>query len=103
MRGTTFKKGDRWYGRYDAPRTADGRRVQRYIEGSFATKGAAQAALNTVLSNMASGSWVEPSDLTVGAYLSERWLPYVAGRVRPRTAERYSELAAITSHRRSGT
>ena len=102
-KGTTFKKGDRWYARYEAPRTADGKRQQRYVEGKFATQKAAQSALNTVLSNLDSGNWVEPSDLTVGKYLDERWLPYIEGASAPARPSGTPRSLLTTSRRLSAT
>ena len=62
-----------WWGRYDAPRAAYGRRRQEKI-GPFDTKAEAEAALADAVQAIARGTYLRPEkDLTVGRYLTE-WL-----------------------------
>lgn len=72
--------------------TPGGRRLYK----RFATKEQANAWLSEQLNDINKGMFVEPSDITLGEWLL-LWLEkYIAGTVKQRTAERYSELAAHT-------
>jgi len=51
-------------------------------KGGFATKREALAALNELQSDVAHGSYVAPTKITVGAFL-EGWLPSAKARLRP--------------------
>ena len=55
----------------------------------FSTKKAAQEALSAELARFHTGAFVEPSKLTVEAFLLEQWLPAVEGRLRPSTRANY--------------
>ena len=52
----------------------NGKRRQLRRRG-FPTKKAAQAELTAVLSEVHRGAYVRPSRMTLGMYLTERWLP----------------------------
>jgi integrase len=68
-----------------------GKRKRRWH--SFAgTKREAQKECARLIAEMQNGAVIEPSRLTVAAFLVERWLPYMQSRVSPRTLERYGEL-----------
>jgi Phage integrase, N-terminal SAM-like domain len=60
-----------------------------YSRNGFSTKKAAQEALSAELARFHSGAFVEPSKLTVEAFLVEQWLPAVQGRLRPSTRANY--------------
>jgi hypothetical protein len=63
-----------------------GKRVQRW-KGGFATKKEAQAFLTDVLSRLGDGSYVQPTKLTLRAFVDHEWLPAIAGTVRPPNAD----------------
>jgi integrase len=65
------------------------RRVRKTVRG---TRQDAQRALTELLRAADLGEIVEPSKLTVAAYL-QRWLEAAAPRMRPRTVERYQAIA----------
>ncbi len=69
---------------------ATGKRKRRWH--SFAgTKRQAQVECARLISEMQGGTYVEPSKVTVAAYLA-RWLEHVRPQISPRTFERYSEI-----------
>ncbi len=55
----------------------------------FHTKKAAQAALTETLGDLNARSYIEPSRLTLREYIADRWLPVVAGELRPSTLHSY--------------
>src|SRR6266700_3416866 len=61
------------------------RHRQRWI-GGFRTKREAVEAYEREMARRRDGTHVEPSDLTVGEFLVDRWLPAVEGTVRATTA-----------------
>jgi integrase len=91
MRGGTRKRGDTWTWYFDAADPATGKRRQR-SKGGFRTKREAQAALSEALAAYRAGTLVEPSKLTLGAFLDE-WLPAMAGNLEPNTHEVYGHYA----------
>jgi integrase len=91
MRGGTRKRGDTWTWYFDAVDPATGKRRQR-SKGGFRTKREAQAALSEALAGYRAGTLVEPSKLTLGAFLDE-WLPTMAGNLEPNTHEVYGHYA----------
>jgi integrase len=86
MRGSVVKRGSTFSIVYDEP-TAAGRK-QRW-RGGFTTKRAAERALADAVARIGSGGYVEPSRLTFGAYLTDRWLPSIRASIRPSTLTRY--------------
>ena len=58
--------------------------------GGFKTQKAAQAALDAAKLAVVQGDFVEPSKLTVSAYLTKHWLPTIKDTVRPSTYVSYS-------------
>jgi integrase len=52
----------------------------------------AQTECSRLITEMTQGSYVEPSRMTLAAFL-EKWLLQIEARVSPRTFERYQELA----------
>ena len=65
-----------------------GSRRQR-SKGGFAIKRDAQSFLTTQLAGLASSSYIEPSKMTFGRYLTECWLPTVQTTTRPSTWDSY--------------
>lgn len=86
-RGSITRDGDRWAFVIDLP-TGTGRRRQVRRRG-FTTKRDAQRALDELKRQAAAGLHVDATRMTVGEYLTDRWLPLVAARVRPTTLDGY--------------
>jgi integrase len=82
------RKNKRWYVQVDVPAGPDGKRRRRSV-GGFKTKREAKAAEAEALRRIRDGVFVEPSRLTVGAYLTEVWLPSMASQVRATTLGGY--------------
>jgi hypothetical protein len=88
VRGGTRRHGKGWGWFFSAPDPATGKR-RFYSRNGFPTKKAAQEALSAELARFHNGAFVEPSKLTVEAFLLEQWLPAVEGRLRPSTRANY--------------
>jgi integrase len=82
------RKNQRWYVQVAVPAGPDGKRRRRGV-GGFKTKREAKAAEAEALRRIRDGVFVEPSRLTVGAYLTEMWLPSMASQVRATTLGGY--------------
>ena len=93
QRGFLRKRGTTWTAYYYV-HVADTRRQRS--KGGFRTKAEGQAFLNTQLAALQTGELVDPSRLTLGAYLLERWLPMVQLRIRHATYDSYLRL--VTNH-----
>jgi integrase len=93
MRGSIRKRGTTWTVTYDEP-ASDGRRKQR-SKGGFATKREAQGFVTEQLRRLDTGSYVEPSKVTVAAFLNGEWLPAVTPTVRPATAGAYERAVRL--------
>jgi integrase len=75
----------------DVSDPAGGKRRQRWH--SFrGTKREAQRECARLISEVDKGTHVEPSRMTVAAFL-ERWIEHMQGQVSPRSHERYAEIA----------
>src|SRR5919107_484167 len=81
-------KNNRWYVLVDVPSGPDGKRRRRGV-GGFKTKREAKAAEAEALRRIRDGVFVEPSRLTLGAYLTEMWLPSMRSQVRATTMGGY--------------
>jgi integrase len=91
MRGSVKKDAARgsWYFVIDVgPDAATGKR-RRLRRRGFETRKSAEAALNSVLSELREGEYVEPSSQPVRIYL-EHWLAAVAVDRKPSTAAMYA-------------
>jgi integrase len=88
VRGGTRRHGKGWGWFFSAPDPATGKR-RFYSRNGFPTKKAAQEALSAELARFHNGAFVEPSKLTVEAFLLEQWFPAVEGRLRPSTRANY--------------
>jgi Phage integrase, N-terminal SAM-like domain len=74
----------------DASDPGTGKRKRRWH--SFAgTKRAAQIECARLISELQDGSSVDPSRMTVAAFL-DQWLEHIKPQVAPRTHERYAEI-----------
>ena len=94
MRGHVRKRGSSWAVVYDEGYDENGRRRQRWKSG-FATRREAQAFLTDALSRLGDGSYVQPSRLTVRAYLENEWLPAIESAVRPLTFTQYRSVVRL--------
>lgn len=94
MTGGSIRKDDesgRWFFVIDLPRV-EGKKRRQVWRGGFKTKREAQAALDAHKAERAHGLNVDPSRITVGAYLLDHWLPSIPGRVRPTTVDSYERI-----------
>ena len=95
MTGTITKRGKAsWRIKYDMPPGEDGVRRIAYVTVK-GTKKDAEKALRAKLSTIDAGTHVDPSQLTLGAYLDD-WLKTAAPRTaKARTLERYQEFVRL--------
>lgn len=102
MRGSiqkySGKRGVSWSYVLDLGRTADGKRDQKRRRG-FATRKAAEEAMQRELHDRRTGAYVEPTRLTVGEYL-DRWLTEAEGGRLAHTMYAYRSIVRnrITPH-----
>jgi integrase len=95
MQGSFIKKrGSTWTAYYYMP-DSTGKRRQR-SKGGFGTKEEAQRYLSNTVTSVQTGDYVEPTNLTLGEYLNDQWLPIVQHSIRPSTWHRYQ--CEITLH-----
>jgi integrase len=80
----------KWSVVLDERDAATGKRKRRW-RSFTGTKRAAQVECARLITEMKGGTCVEPSKLSVGAFLNQ-WHCYMQSRVSPRTYERYGEL-----------
>jgi len=83
----------RWFFVTDVPVAGGSRRQVR--RRGFSTRREAQQALDALRGQVAQGTYVRPANLTVGEYLVGQWLPTIAARVRPTTADTYRRLVVL--------
>jgi integrase len=91
VKGNLTRRGARsWRLKYDLAPGPGGARETRYatLKG---TRAQAQAQAAAIVASIGAGTHVDPSALTVGAFI-ERWLDSVRDRVGNRTWDRYAEL-----------
>ena len=89
MRGHIRKRGSTWAVVVDVGRDASGERRQKWHSG-FRTKREASEALTEILGQLARSQYVAPSNLTVGGFLEDEWLPAIRASVRPLTFDSYA-------------
>jgi integrase len=90
MRGSVRKRGSTWTWYLDAPPDPVTGKRRQASKGGFRTKRECQDALNETLARLREGTFVPPSQRTLGSFLLEEWLPAVQPpRVRPSTWESY--------------
>ncbi len=78
-----------WYVVIDVGRTPEGKRRQKW-HGSFPTRRAAEAFRAELVHQMHSGSYVEPSSMTVERWVRDTWLPSMRTQLRPSTWDSYA-------------
>ena len=92
MKGTVIKRGSTYSVVLDLGRGPHGRRVRKWHSG-YRTKKDAERARVELLARLDQGAYVEPSNLTVAAFLRDHWLPGLRAQVRPGTwAEHHSKV-----------
>jgi len=97
-RGRVFKRGSTWSWRVDDPRSRDQGVRKQPSKGGYRTKREAEAALAEAISAMRSGSWTDPSSITVAEYLDE-WLQDRAVDLKEATVHGYkSSVKRIVPH-----
>ena len=84
MKGTVIKRGSTYSVVLDLGRGPHGRRVRKWHSG-YRTKKDAERARVELLARLDQGAYVEPSNLTVAAFLRDHWLPGLRAQVRPGT------------------
>jgi hypothetical protein len=90
--GTIVKRGSSYSVVLDLGRGTDGRRIRKWHSG-YRTRKDAERARVELLATLDRGSYVEPSKLTVAAFLRDHWLPSLRAQVRPSTwAEHKSKV-----------
>jgi len=87
QRGSVRRRNKTWTA-YWWSTDPTGRRVQR-SKGGFRTRAEAQRHLTHTLNSLQTGSYVEPSNDTVNAYLTSQWLPAIQASVRPSSLYSY--------------
>ena len=72
----------------------NGKRAQKYVrlESVITTKKKAEVELARMVTELNSGEFVPPSNLTVAKLLTEHWLPHSKTTVGGKTYQRYSEI-----------
>ena len=88
MRGTVIKRGTSWSVVIDLGRDGTGRRVRKWHSG-YRTKKEAERARTELLSQLDRGSYVPPTKLTLGTFLTQEWLPAKRATVKETTLASY--------------
>ena len=88
QRGSVHRRGDVWIA-YWRTVTANGRKQHTK---SFRTKKEAQPFLNDTVTEIRDGLFSEPSKVTFGEFLTERWLPTKQMAVRTSTYASYRAM-----------
>jgi integrase len=88
VKGTVIKRGAMWSVVLDLGRDGTGQRVRKWHSG-FATKREAERARVELLSRLDRGTYVPPTKLTLGVFLSEEWLPAKRATVKTTTLASY--------------
>lgn len=78
----------KWYVIIDLPRNTNGRRRQKW-HGGFSTRKEAEAARAKLVHEFNSGTYVEPTTITLEDWVRSHWLPTIQGRVKPSTFDSY--------------
>lgn len=93
MKGSLQKRGLRWHVRLDLD-AINGGRCQRRVtfDRSIKTKKAAEVELARILTEIHTGDFVAPANLSVRTLLVEHWLPHARTNVAGKTFQRYAEV-----------
>ncbi|HST24420.1 MAG TPA: site-specific integrase [Gaiellaceae bacterium] len=95
MRGSIYQRtgSKSWYACADRGSDPETGKRRKSTKGGFKTKKEAERWLRDTLTSLEQGTFVEPSKLTVGQFLTEEWLPSLATRgLRPTTMASYRML-----------
>ena len=96
MKGTIVKKGRNYYLRlYNGIDPATGKERSRKDHPLGPKEREAHKNARAILSKMDKG-WKDPEKITLGRYLTERWLPGQKARLKPSSLASYEQL--IRSH-----
>lgn len=77
-----------WYVVVDRGRGLNGKRQQKWY-GGFRTRRQAEVARTKIVGDIHSGTYLEPSRLTLSEWVAEKWLPTMQTQVKPSTFESY--------------
>lgn len=88
MKGSVIKRGASWSVVVDLGRDGTGRRVRKWHSG-YGSKREAERARIELLSRLDRGSYVAPSKLTLGRFLTDEWLPAKRATVKETTLASY--------------
>lgn len=88
QRGHVRKRGASWVVVLSEVDPETGARKRRYHSG-YRTKQEAEQARTELLGRMDGATYVPPSSVTLGEYLTEKWLPAVESTLRPATFRTY--------------
>lgn len=90
MRGHVYRRRRTWTVVWDLERDSRGKRRQRSI-GGFATRREAERALARELARLQAAVRVEPVRITLGEFLTGRWLPSLLD-LAPNTRTSYAQI-----------
>jgi integrase len=93
QRGSIQRRGDSWTVR-SRTETSEGRK--QHSKGGFRTKKEAQEFLTDTMAAIRGGVFSEPTKVTLGEFLIQRWLPARKLSLRPSTWSSYE--VAINRH-----
>ncbi len=77
-----------WYVVIELPRDENGKRRQKW-HGGFRTRKDAEAERAKLVHEMNTGTYVEPSAITLAEWVGQHWLPTIQTRVKPSTFDSY--------------
>lgn len=77
-----------WYVVVDLGRTTDGRRRQKW-HGGFGTRKEAEALRAKLVHEVNTGTHVNPTTITLDAWIRQHWLPTIRSQVKPSTFDSY--------------
>jgi integrase len=83
------KGSGNWYVVFDLEKDGSTAKRRQKWHSGYRSKREAQRALTELLATRYAGTYIEPSKLSLGEYLVERWLPAVAASIRPTTLVGY--------------
>jgi integrase len=96
MRGSIRKRGRTHTAYWSSSDPSTGKRKQ-HSKGGFATRGAAESHLNSVLGDIEAGEWSPDSKASIKEFAETAWLPAIsgevlAGSIKPTTARFYEDI-----------
>jgi integrase len=90
MNGSVIKRGTSWSVVLDLGRDGTGKRLRKWHSGYRSRKEAEHARVE-LLSTLAKGTYVAPSKVTLGSYLTDHWLPAKRSTVKTTTLASYQQ------------